>query len=274
MKYEMEEFVPIVAKLAEQYTSKESTSITYEAAGQLMEAVQYCIREATAEDGFVFEDATMHMNLPEQNKTPSAALMYEKGLECVKNKAKKALDLYNAMLPGFSYYENICLKDTIVKGMSQFFLWYDVKFNPQNTILTLDYPILVDLSDFCGIDKIYNYLKCIELEQIFLNKNPYQYVMEILEKYNKGYRQMIDNICEIVLTDMLLRVIKQKELVQRQALSDLREMLMDATEHLVQLQYDGNASLEMYLCRATDNIAVRLKHASDNGLSDMFTQIV
>ena len=35
MRYEMEELVPIVAKLAKRYTSGESTSITYEKAQQL-----------------------------------------------------------------------------------------------------------------------------------------------------------------------------------------------------------------------------------------------
>lgn len=35
MDYEMEELVPIVGKLAEKYTSHESTSITYEKAEQL-----------------------------------------------------------------------------------------------------------------------------------------------------------------------------------------------------------------------------------------------
>ena len=39
MDYEMEELVPIVGKLAEKYTAHESTSITYEKAEQLMEAV-------------------------------------------------------------------------------------------------------------------------------------------------------------------------------------------------------------------------------------------
>ena len=40
MKYEMEELVPIVAGLADQYTSKESTSISYEQANRLLEAVR------------------------------------------------------------------------------------------------------------------------------------------------------------------------------------------------------------------------------------------
>ena len=45
MKFEMEELVPLVAELAESYTSFDSTSITWEKAEQLMEAVLYCIHE-------------------------------------------------------------------------------------------------------------------------------------------------------------------------------------------------------------------------------------
>lgn len=39
MNYEMEELLPIVGKLAGQYTSNESGSVTYETANQLMGAV-------------------------------------------------------------------------------------------------------------------------------------------------------------------------------------------------------------------------------------------
>ena len=48
MQYKTEELIPIVAKLAEKYTAKESTSITYEKAQQLMGAVIYCICEYEA----------------------------------------------------------------------------------------------------------------------------------------------------------------------------------------------------------------------------------
>ena len=51
INYTMEEMIPIVAKLTEQYTGHESTSVTYETANQLMGAVIYCIREyETASD--------------------------------------------------------------------------------------------------------------------------------------------------------------------------------------------------------------------------------
>ena len=38
MTYKMEELLPVVGKLAEKYTSFESTSVTYEKAEQLMGA--------------------------------------------------------------------------------------------------------------------------------------------------------------------------------------------------------------------------------------------
>ena len=39
--YDMEELMPIVARLTEEFTSGESTSVTYERARSLMEAVIY-----------------------------------------------------------------------------------------------------------------------------------------------------------------------------------------------------------------------------------------
>ena len=44
------ELVPIVGKLAEKYTGHEHTSISYEKAEQLMEAVLYCICETEKEN--------------------------------------------------------------------------------------------------------------------------------------------------------------------------------------------------------------------------------
>ena len=83
ISYEAEDLVPIVAELAKRYTTGESSSITYEAAGQLMEAVLYCIREY--EKGKAFS-LTTGKNLP-------ARRCYERGLELVEKKVQDALKL-------------------------------------------------------------------------------------------------------------------------------------------------------------------------------------
>ena len=98
----------------------------------------------------------------------------------------------------FVHYENKCLYDTFVKGIPEFFKWYDVQFEPQNTILTLDYPLLKDISEYTGIDKIFEFIKAIGLEQKFLKLFPAGYVINILSKDNRNWQESMDNICEIV----------------------------------------------------------------------------
>ena len=271
MKYEMEELVPIVAKLAEGYTSKESTSITYDKAQQLMGAVLYSIHEG---------EKAEHFSLVQKDEMPLER-MYTIGAKCVEEKTKETLNLYNEIMTHFSSYENKCLNDTVVKGLPEFFKWYDCKYEPQNTILTLDYPILVDLSEYTGIDRIYDYILCIQMEQKFLNKFSSEYVMEILSKYDKQYRLIIDNICEIVLMNVIIHILagknisilnfepeeylKMQALIQTENLSDLRGKLKNAVNVLIREYYENDEKLMDYLYKAVDNISVRIKSAADNG---------
>lgn len=270
MDYEMEELVPIVGKLAEKYTSHESTSITYEKAEQLMGAVLYCIHELWESSG----------NAPSLNKKLSAQRAYEMGAAYVRDKTGKALDLYNRILPEFCHYENKCLYDTFVKGIPEFFKWYDVQFEPQNTILTLDYPLLKDISEYTGIDKIFEFIKSIGLEQKFLKLFPAGYVINILSKDNRNWQESMDNICEIVFTHVIghimlgksLTVIELKEtdyfymqeMFEQIALEDIKKHLEVTLEIYIKNYYENDRELLNYLSGAISGIVVRLKNAADN----------
>lgn len=270
MDYEMEELVPIVGKLAEKYTSHESTSITYEKAEQLMGAVLYCIHELWESSG----------NAPSLNKKLSAQRAYEMGAAYVREKTGKALDLYNRILPEFCHYENKCLYDTFVKGIPEFFKWYDIQFEPQNTILTLDYPLLKDISEYTGIDKIFEFIKSIGLEQKFLKLFPAGYVINILSKDNRNWQESMDNICEIVFIHVIghimlgksLTVIELKEtdyfymqeMFEQIALEDIKKHLEVTLEIYIKNYYENDRELLNYLSGAISGIVVRLKNAADN----------
>lgn len=220
MNYTMEELVPLVGELAEKYTAYESTSVTYEKAEQLMGAVLYTIHEAELCRG---TKPPCGERLPREGKGGDAAAgtadglpgsvkgavrawekgmsarqAYEAGAALVEKKVRETLAMYNEMMAEFSDYGNICLYDTVVKGMPEFFRWYDIRFNPQDTILTLDYPVTKDLSGYTGIDRIYEYIRCIRREQDFLRSFPESHVREVLQKYDSGYQEMMENIYEIV----------------------------------------------------------------------------
>ena len=170
----MEELAPVAGGLIRKYGSYENSSVTYEKAEQLMGAVIYCIRE--------YEAGNDSRLLPEAKVSALAA--YQAGYECVMHKAKKAVTLYNQTAVIFHSYRLRCLKDTFRKGLPEFFRHYDPRFHPQDTILTLDYPVLVNLQDLSGIDCIYEYLRCVFLEQKFLAQIPCDEVTECLREYH------------------------------------------------------------------------------------------
>lgn len=265
MNYEMEELLPVVGRLAEKYTSFENTSMTYEKAEQLMGAVLYCIRE---------------MEQPEEKTLASVQKMpaqqaYEMGIACVEEKAKKTLKMYNELLPDFHWYENRCLHDTFVTAMPEFFKWYDIRFEPQNTILTLDYPVLSDLSGYTGVDKIYEYICCICLEQRFLHKFSETYVKKLLADYHRGYRDLADNLCEIVLRAVIRHIlagkpfgeqdlnredlIKIQEILQQDSVKNISDKLSHALASFLKKYYDDGGELTAYLTQAVPGIVIRMQ---------------
>ena len=270
MDYEMEELVPVVGKLAEKYTAHESTSITYEKAEQLMGAVLYCIHELKETNGNA---------LALKEKMP-AQKAYENGAAYVKEKTEKALDLYNRIAPEFYHYGNQCLYDTFVKGIPEFFKWYDIRFEPQNTILTLDYPVLRDISEYTGIDKVFEFIKAIGLEQKFLKLFPEGYVINILSKSNRNWKESMDNICETVFTYVTGHILTGRsltefeleeadysyvqELFQQAALKDIKKRLEASLEIFIKDYYESDRELLDYLSSAVGDIVVRLKNAADN----------
>lgn len=300
MHYTMEELLPLVGKLAEKYTSREHTSVSYETAEMLMEAVLYCIREAETASfdspsaGTPSDSTSTDISSASASAgTPSASALsaeqaYAAGAAAVREKVNAALALYNEMIPDFIGYENRCLLDTFVKGMPAFFKWYDIRFKPQDTILTLDYPVLRNLSKYSGIDRIYEYILCIRLEQEFLSMFPEDYVVRLLSQDNGDYRDMTENLCEAVLTSLAKHMLDKPPLTKydsrqngccredasRRAaanmpLQDLQRLLRDRLAAFLQAQYgendcdgrDGRAArLADYLAGAIDDIAVRLQH--------------
>lgn len=201
MEYTMEELLPLAAKLADKYTSKESSSVSYETAQMLMEAILYCIQE------FNFASQTAVASL-----TPvSAELAWEEGYKLVIGKVYQAKEIYEGLVENFTDYGCRNYHDTILKGMPKFFLRYDPIFNPQNHVLTLDYPLIFGYPEFCGVDMILAYLEGIRIEQSFLNCFDNRPICNLMETITPDYRELyMDNLCEPVLFRALYCMIAEK----------------------------------------------------------------
>ena len=269
MDYQMEELLPIVSELAQKYAGYESTSITYEKAQSLMEAVLFCLSEynSSAKDSLVQKD----ISVKEQ---------YNIGAKLLSEKVENIRKIFNEISFQFEDFGVKCLYDTVQKGIPQFLKWYDIKFCPQNTILTLDYPLLIDCSSLTGADAVYKYIWAIQTEQIFLGKFDRNYVMLVLEKYNSEYRDMIENICSIVLTNIIGHIAIKKpfndidflygeylqlsKIFAGKSISDIENVVKDLIKKIVSQFYENDMDMLEYLCYETNNIAVRIYTANQH----------
>ncbi len=277
MSFETEELMPIVAELADKYTGKESTSITYEKARQLMEAVLYCIHEYETDPAKSQELLTM-------DEKAAAKKVYSLGYETVLRNVKEAQILYNKIIPDFKYYENWCYYDTFVKGIPSFFLYYDPRFQPQNHILTLDYPVLYPVHSLQGIDAISAFIKCVSLEQIFLGKLPDEYVFHVLRAYSPDHGELIINLTGIVLRNILgCRMAGKRvntegytpgeigrlvDYVNRKDSIKLEQDMEGLVDELIRSGYDGLEELGEYLKADLHDYCFELKNAVENQCLD------
>lgn len=271
--YPQEELVAIVARLAAEYTGYEHSSVTYEKAQGFMEAVLYCINESEHAGGGTpaLRDA-------------SAEEMYESGRRIVTEKVGKLREIYNEMIVGFEDYGCEFLKETVACGIPAFLLRYDAKFAPQETLLTLDYPILKDLSASSGIDRVLEYVTCISAEQRFLGKFGSAYVTEVLEAYDGNYGEFAENICDIVLKNLIGHMLSDKPLdskgfdgaelesAEKMLRGKSDEALARETAMLLQIflerYYENEAVLADYLKNDIPNITARIRCCVQNHCLD------
>lgn len=263
IEYEIEQLLPIVSELSQKYTNYESTSVTYEKAQSLMEAVLYCLNEYSSSS--TISPVQSGISVKEQ---------YRLGLRLLYEKVEAIRMIFNEVSSNFDDYEVKCLYDTVQKGIPQFLKWYDIEFCPQNTILSLDYPLLKDYNPLKGADAVYEYIRGIQTEQTFLGAFDRGYVVQVLEKYNLEYRDMVENICGIVLINIIGHVAVKKPLFEPvfsneeyiqlskifegKSVMEIENAVRKIQKEIVTRFFGNDNGMLEYLCCEAGNIAIRI----------------
>ena len=267
MEYPMEELIPILAELTDRFTSKESTSVSYERARQLMEAIFYCIRQCES-----------HGNLVDR-KGLSAREAYQYGYQYLIEEIKSTQDMDNEMILHFCAYGNENYQITVTRALPGFFRYYNPQFAPQETIITMDYPTICPITNVCGIHAIATYIQYISYEQTFMGALPQEYVYQVLTKFQSSYRKQFYNICIIILRHVLGHMVIDKRLGQECGEEEydslksiirknnqqwLEETLANCLTNLIAAKYHSNHLLENYLKGDLKNFTVELHVAAEN----------
>ena len=278
--YELSDLLPIVTELAEKYTSKESSSVTFECAKQLMEAVEYTIRENLDEEWKMREGENLEdiYGLKLQEQEISAKEAYENGLQILRQKMEYIRESFNEIALHFRDYGNENLRDTVMRGIPGFLKFYNLRFQPQNEILTMDYPILcqMELEGLCGVDVILKYLDGVMLDQDFLRLFPEDLVKRVLERYHSEYPVMMINLCEPMLNYVMGCLIAHKRMEQVEWTQEEYDRITDyvlATTY-EQRKEDMNRMLEQMLTRMQCADASKMKKYLMYGVDRFFVDLV
>lgn len=192
----------IVKNLAKKYTGNDSSSITYNTAQMLMEAVQYTISINLMSN---HADINLYKGTLEYEK------LYSMGKEKLNELFRDALEDYQRLLEDFDDFGISNYRHTVVDGLSAFFLHYDFHYRPQDHLLTLDYPIINDDIHQSGILRIKHYLRGIILENKILKLYPREDIIQrITNSTPMGHPYFMDNICSPVLLNMLSSLLIEK----------------------------------------------------------------
>ena len=235
--YTPEELFPLFSRLAARYAGYESTSLPYEKAQQLMGSILYCIREYEQAHPHAMTSTAKNSGSksPTNDRIQEAEAAYRLGLRLVKEKVQRLMTLYHTLLPDFHAFGIHCLEDTFFKGIPEFFKWYDPEYAAQDTILTLDYPILADLHQLSGVDAVHEYVRCLSLEQRFLRKLDPCQVQAVLREFSPEYPDLIENICDMLLFSACRNRLRQTQagFISRSDLERLLVLLCGQDEELM-----------------------------------------
>lgn len=267
MNFSMEELLPVVAWLSEKYTSKESTSISYERARYLMEAAIYCINQCEDNNQLVSKSGI------------TAKEIYMAGYKKLIQKVQHTQMVYSVMIENFNAYGNENYHDTVKKAIPGFFRYYDARFAPQETIITMDYPTIGPITNCSGIDAIAKYVEYISYEQKFLGVFSQEYVQEVLFRYQVSYKKQFYNICSIILRHILGHMMIGKRLGKEASEEDYEllqtnilqfesrrivEIFASLLKRLIQEKYHGDNLMEDYLRADLQDFTTEICVAAQN----------
>ncbi len=198
------EIMFILGQLILKYNQGESSSLKAETAQRILMSIFYAI------DAFLsgFQNADDAIAIL---KTGSIGEIYANGLELLETCLADTRLLYQHIATNKLVIQNEAYNSTIDEALPDFFRNYDILFSAQDTMASIDYPLLFDDMRIQGIFYIKQYLEKLNYETQFCSLFPKENADRVLLNYGRvyriDYREALINVFEILLTNSIFSVL-------------------------------------------------------------------
>lgn len=201
------ELVSLWREQIEAYNKGKSSSITEKKAKSLLESIYHTL-------GFKLrslKDLDESIQLLQYGKIKD---LFKEGQSLIRDRFKILKMQYEDLHAHLMETDNIAYRDTYDVGLAPFFKYYDWEFESQECPCSIDYPLSNDPMELVGIEYMISYIEKSLLEHALCLKFKPQEIKVLLEGYHLGYREININIFELVLMNLVGRLMVGKEINQ------------------------------------------------------------
>ncbi len=198
------EMMQILQRLIDQHTQGESTSVTTETAEGIMISLLYAM-DAYALHFEKPEEVLVHLH------SDSVKNIYTKGVELLHYYFEEAKQLYQDVkkmkldVPVDAY--NLTIDESLPIFMNN----YNIIFEAQNTMASIDYPLAADNMQLQGVFYIKQYLERLLIETRFCHFFNHQDLMYVLTNFGRicrfNYRIELFNIFELMINNAVFSLL-------------------------------------------------------------------
>ena len=269
-----EGLITALGRMAERYTSGESSSVRTESAQMMMQSLCYCT-------GIYLKSLPTPQEALRELQTSAAETLFFQGKRLAAKEFDTARDIYRAVRKNRIATANIAYLDTLDGGLESFFRSYDVDYAAHETPAAIDYPLCMDRMQQSGIEYIAGYLRALYWENKFCAHFDAQQTEAALRGYDRRYADQLLNIFSRVLTNALGRILCgetpdslaigdcQLQALERRlsplAPAQAAALLRAAAERLCGALEIANPVMRDYVLRAAEHIAPHVLNACQNG---------
>ncbi|MBO1580925.1 DUF6179 domain-containing protein [Bacillus sp. XF8] len=275
------EIIEILQQLIRRYTQGESTSVTSETAEGIMVSLMYAM-DAYALHFKNPEEAIAHLNFE------SIKDIHAKGVKLLRHYFEEAKQIYQEIkkirldVPVDAY------NMTIDESLPVFMNHYNIIFEAQNTMASIDYPLATDDMRLQGVFYIKQYLERLLMETRFCQFFNHEDLMYILTNFGKicrfNYRIELFNIFELMVNNAVFSLLcgeKAKRVriseIQHNQLNqmliacnaDQRAKLIHKAVDRLQEEFQTDQALTYYIDLYRDELIQRVNNAAEIGSFEM-----
>lgn len=209
--------INLLASKCEAYSGGKSSSVRVEAAESIMKSILYTI-------GLYLKSLPDADCAASELKTAMIPEMYQRGRRLIGAKLGAARHVYKLVKRNKLTTLNYTYNATLHEGIESFFKAYNPDYEADECPGSIDYQLCCPVTGLTGVEFIQKYLENLYYENEFCRNFDSRDIHHLLCGYDRGYKDLLINIFEQVLTAALgcslagRRVVKldlSKEEIQR-----------------------------------------------------------